>query len=583
MHLIARPLRRRLSGEAGFTLITVMAVMAIVMLFSVGAMAAVNGDFPGSGQDVTRKQAMAAAEAGVADYLFHLNSDSAYWTKCTTAGPGLNDPWTTSTPPATTSWRTVPGTTDRYAIELLPAKGSGYTKCDPTPANVSASMIDAGTRELRFRVTGRAVGNKGTVERSVIAAVKRKSFLDYLYFTNYETSDTKWWALVAGNRPSVPDNAADGTIQAWAEKTCARYYRPAPAGGSSAQYNRPGQVWWGNVDWYGDGGQDHIGIPCSYMDILFATDDKLQGPVHTNDEMYTCGAFTLGASSTDRIESGRSWRLAPSSSCKGTTATSPNMVGTFVPGAGTVEMPPTDSDLATVATSTYTFTGNTKILLRADGNVDVTNGGTTTTMAYPTNGVIYVKNATCPIGYQPLNPYNQVPPITATNPYASVPAGCGQAWVHGTYNKDLTIAAEDDVVIDGDVLEATGADARLGLIANNFVRVAHPVDRNATDPAKCTEPSTGKITGREIDAAMLSLQHSIMVDNYYCGGNLGTLKITGVLAQNFRGAVGTNAGATGFTKDYNYDRRLNFRGPPHFLDPVRSAWKLRGFTEQQQR
>jgi hypothetical protein len=74
-----------------------------------------------------------------------------------------------------------------------------------------------------------------------------------------------------------------------------------------------------------------------------------------------------------------------------------------------------------------------------------------------------------------------------------------------------------------------------------------------------------------------------MVDNYYCGGNLGTLKITGVLAQNFRGAVGTNAGATGFTKDYNYDRRLNFRGPPHFLDPVRSAWKLRGFTEQQQR
>jgi hypothetical protein len=77
-----------------------------------------------------------------------------------------------------------------------------------------------------------------------------------------------------------------------------------------------------------------------------------------------------------------------------------------------------------------------------------------------------------------------------------------------------------------------------------------------------------------------------MVDNYYCGDDIGTLTVNGVIAQKFRGAVGTpsqsaSGGSTGFRKNYVYDDRLAYKGPPHFLDPVQAAWKLRGFTEQQ--
>ena len=37
----------------------------------------------------------------------------------------------------------------------------------------------------------------------------------------------------------------------------------------------------------------------------------------------------------------------------------------------------------------------------------------------------------------------------------------------------------------------------------------------------------------------------------------------------------------GFLKDYAYDPRLAFRSPPHFLDPVKSAWHVHRYTEQE--
>ena len=54
--------------------------------------------------------------------------------------------------------------------------------------------------------------------------------------------------------------------------------------------------------------------------------------------------------------------------------------------------------------------------------------------------------------------------------------------VHGTYSKSLTIAAETDVVINGEILPTgvtagnppTGT-ATLGLMASRFVRIYHPV------------------------------------------------------------------------------------------------------------
>ena len=271
----------------------------------------------------------------------------------------------------------------------------------------------------------------------------------------------------------------------------------------------------------------------------------------------TCDGFTMGDSSDDRIESGRSWRA-----CDGKSSTKPNIVGTLIENAQTLKLPPTDAALGTVASSAYTFTGRTTIALNSNSTITVTNanvnGGAAKTMAYPTNGVIYVKNGTCGYSYQPLNPYNQTG--TAWNATNNVPAGCGQAWVSGTYNKDLTIATQDDLVVSADIIRLATSDARLGLIADNFVRVYHPVDRKS-DPTDCSEPSSAKINNRRIDAAILSLLHSFMVDNYYCGDTIGTLTVNGVIAQKFRGAVGTgNGSGTGFLEELHLRRPARVQG-----------------------
>jgi len=122
----------------------------------------------------------------------------------------------------------------------------------------------------------------------------------------------------------------------------------------------------------------------------------------------------------------------------------------------------------------------------------------------------------------------------------------------------------------------------LGLIANNFVRVYHPVSNLNAANRSCTN-AAGTMQNVRIDAAILALNHSFTVDHYFCGGPQQTLTVNGAIAQKFRGPVGTGGGggiSNGYLKDYNYDDRLRLRQPPHFLDPVQSAWRIMRQFEQ---
>ena len=136
-----------------------MGAMVVIALSTVAAFAAVDGDARESGKDVARKQALAAAEAGI-------NSTSSRSTATTTTGRSarrvptpnaVNDVWN-RVPPDPRKWATVPGASTQYTIELLPA--NGYSKCTPG-AKVADSMIDADSRTLRIRVTGRAQSATG--------------------------------------------------------------------------------------------------------------------------------------------------------------------------------------------------------------------------------------------------------------------------------------------------------------------------------------------------------------------------------------------------------------------------------------
>jgi hypothetical protein len=122
-------------------------------------------------------------------------------------------------------------------------------------------------------------------------------------------------------------------------------------------------------------------------------------------------------------------------------------------------------------------------------------------------------------------------------------------------------------------------DAVLGLIANNYVRVWHPVTNPGGSGCANRTPAQTDVT---IQAAILALR-SFIVDNWSCG-RLGTLSVDGAIAQKFRGPVATggsvSAPSTGYVKNYTYDSRLKYRSPPYFLKPVNAAWKV--FSEHEQ-
>jgi Tfp pilus assembly protein PilX len=508
--------RRRLLSQEGFTMAIVMGVMMVISGVGLAAYAAANGDVRGSGQDRDRKSAYAAAEAGINWYISRLSGDNAYWAKCATVPvvasgqpAPVNQQWNGSgTDPR--RWRVLAGSTAQYTIELLPAPG--YTSCSTTTPD--KSMIDPASGTIRIRATGRYHNAK----RSIVTQFRRARFLDFLYFTDFETTDPL---------------AYQSSDVATANAQCANKYR------------------WTRTGW------------C--REIQFADFDRINGPLHSNDDLLICGSPVFGRSTADRIEV--SGPTAPGYN-KACTPTVPNFVGPFKYAQPTMQMPASlaGSVVTQNVLPAYTYTGKTNIVLNPGGTMNVTTGNpqvTTLNVAWPSNGLIFVKNGSC--GWT-------LPPIDQDY---SEPIGCANVSVSGTYTQDLTIGSEKDILIAGNITK-TG-DPLMGLIANNFVRVKHQVDDS------CNNVAAGTMSTVTVEAAILSLQHSFTVDNYNCGAGLGDLVVKGAIAQRYRGAVGTggmSASYTGYKKNYNYDDRLRYRNPPFFLEPVSAAWRVLRMNEQ---
>jgi hypothetical protein len=189
------------------------------------------------------------------------------------------------------------------------------------------------------------------------------------------------------------------------------------------------------------------------------------------------------------------------------------------------------------------------------------------------------------------------PIVNDTNTY-----GCrnGDVFIEGTLAGQVTVAAENNIDIVWDLKYASSAANQylLGLVANNYVEVYHPIKCSNGQDASCDlkvdVPFGALFAGEsqrndyfedpEINGAILSVNHSFWVQQYNVGdeSNMGTLHVTGAIAQRYRGPVGTNAGgvvATGYAKDYTYDQRLQYLSPPKFLDPVSSAWGVATWAE----
>ena len=101
--------RLRLAAQDGYTMAAVMMVLLATSIMASATFAAVGGDIPFTRESQDRKQAYAAAEAGIEYYLYQLTRDNDYWKTCDTA-PGPNgEPNPVNQPNPTAAARRWPG------------------------------------------------------------------------------------------------------------------------------------------------------------------------------------------------------------------------------------------------------------------------------------------------------------------------------------------------------------------------------------------------------------------------------------------------------------------------------------------
>jgi len=531
----------RLRSQEGFTMILVMGVLTIGTAFTLVAIASADGDIQPARDDQDSKAAYAAAEAGVAYYRYQLEKNPEFYRQCTNGSTGpIVQRWSGSGADTRAGkWRALPSSSTEYAVELLPAPGYEGVGCQ---SGVGASMVDYRNGTFSIRSTGRSRGKS----RSIVATFKRRGFSDYVYFTDYETVDPQILPYELNRAPSASD------------ALCASYaYGPNP---------RP---------------VDPTNTFCS--DIPFIGGDSVNGPLHTNDRLwfYSCSASSpnwmrMGRSAQDPLES-----AAPSSLNSSCNPTYPRG-GSLSLNSPVLAMPTSlsSTEVSSTVLPANSYVGATKIVVGTSSytvtNASV-NGGLPLVKALPDNGLIYVSNgAGCTDTYNPGNPYGTAQAACADVKVQSAPGG---------YQESLTIASQKDIIVTGDLVRSTGASGVMGLIAEQYVRIYHPLAGGAVCPSGENPPAVANAADSpsniRIDAALLALQHSFTVDNHNCGPSLGTMHITGAIAQKFRGYVFSRVGNNaGYLKDYNYDERMKSAGPPSFVQPTGASWKLLRYNEQ---
>lgn len=561
----------RAKDESGFTMIMTVIGITLIALLAAVAVTAVNGSAQITGRDLARKQAYEAALAGINEYAFHLHANSSYWTECTKAVPA-GEASALNQEGSTANRRPVPGGSGAtYALELIPA--TGHSECVPGVEAAIASMLETGQMKGTFRV--RATGFSGKTQVSVTATFKPASFLDYVYFTQYETSDP----VTYGNAELIK------AAQRQCSKTIKEGRYTIPLENEAGQYlNAKGEV-------------TSRESSAKFCDVIsFVGADNIKGPMHTNDAFVFCGSPTLGRNSNDAIEVSYpeepGWfqtKKLPRENREGCSGSNSNIKGHWQVNSPALIPPETNRELANIAEPAYRFEGETSICLEeATLRVGAGKSCTSTALPFPPNGVIYVsnKNNECNAAYTPFNVAYSTTGVDT----------CGNVnIIEGKYAKPLTIAAANNVLIEHSI-EKTTEEGMLGLIATNFIRIYHPVElvhpkectpeynqwgyktgehcvENTEITTGCKGNLTGSMKDLKLEAALLALQHSVIVDNYECGDSLGKLTVKGAIAQKYRGAVGTTGG-TGYVKEYEYDERLKTTEPPSFIEPIKSDWVI---------
>jgi Tfp pilus assembly protein PilX len=584
-----------LAAVVGIGMVLTVLVASLLTLSTSGAIK--------SGTDRDASNATAAAYAGLADYQSRLTANNSYESYGVPTSFNTNSSFVgTNSNPAfgtTASGTTASGTW----AQVINSGGTESYRYEVDNSQFATSGI------LRLRVTGRA----GSVTRSLVANLKGTGFIDYLYFTDYESQN-----------PAITGETQTG--QGNTRKACLSEHLTDYNYDSAAACNP----------------------------VQFAQSDILRGPVRTNDEFTICGAeFVKSVLSTApagaykrpsgcnsaQFDAGGSTQSVPSLQMPATNGAMLqearyDLTATTVPRPGCLYTGPTsitfNSDGTMTVISPWTLA--TQIAIAANGTMSgaapAMCGGLTAlhssagaTITVPANNLVYVQtvpgspNTNNDPNYwastaQPASPTtaalctktvgntttygngltNVLAGVTYTYPAANEYAGpagpqttyvCrnGDAFVKGNFHGALTIGAQNNLYVTGSITYTDANNDILGLVGQSAVTVWNPMSCSSTNNGVCTAGNLLALplnANLEIDAAIASNGGTFQVQNYNFGAVLGTLTVKGSIAQKFRGAVGTGSSSgnrsTGFAKDYGYDTRLSNTAPPKFLKPVSTTY-----------
>jgi hypothetical protein len=318
---------------------------------------------------------------------------------------------------------TVPGATEeKYKVRTVPSEKHSESECKS--GKQSAIIETSGSASGTFRIESTGIYGTGAnkVTRSLVATFSHPGYLNYVYLSNFEEADPE--------------------VRGKEEKPCEVYHEERVEKGLESSNTCISFPW----------------IPA----------DKIEGPFHTNDKADIDGSPVFGRSGhNDAIEMDR-----------GNYGGTPKFEGNGYTEKGATLLPPEApaEELLAEAGSGYKFTGRTIITL--EGNkMKVTSEGTTkTNWPFPSNGVIAVVNSSagCSYKYRALE--------TMYNTEATEGAGCGNVYIKGTYTASLTVIAQNDVVVIGNITTEGGesggepkGNAALGLIAIGHARLYHPI------------------------------------------------------------------------------------------------------------
>jgi hypothetical protein len=560
-------------GDDGVGMVLVVSSMVIASIFAFAAVAFALSTQKQSREGQDWSAALAAAQAGVDDYIGYLNRNDNYArTPIDCANIALKGP---NTGPNTCGWTT----------ETTP----GWRPVDPGDPNGPAFHYDIDPSRLESHgvVEVTSTGRVNDVTRTIQVGVGRGGSTDFLYYTDHEDAD--------------PDNK-----------------QVYPSGMPS----RCEKYWWDGRRTNGSGCQE----------ITFIGGDVLDGPVHTNDTplLTNVGSsrpkFTQGLETSDpRCKTAVPGSPSTYDNCDRTSNGAD--YGSSWPKYADTKYLPDNSDQFRNYPGCH-YTGSTRIRFQPNGTMRVWsketngpaacggNGPNGATVPVPTDQVIYVSDSTngfhqCRSGEigdgLPLGSFdgnaNQEYDYDLNMTYATNYCGKGNAFIEGVLKGRITVATSNSIVATGDLVLKDGLSGTdmLGLVAANSVVVFHPwVDtweckaRNrwgnctrygwdnrpseaAGWPKRYNDPDQGApypSSGIQLAASIQTLQHSFWVQSYEVGSPQGDLYVRGSIAQKWRGIVGRGSGwsMTGYLKDYRYDKRLKFASPPYFPQWTNAVW-----------